>query len=89
MNNWEYVHNTPTLQEDFNGMDSIVRQIELKHESDKIYHLVSQPIDELNELTTSTDSYEQIEVNGSETLDVTVFSEGGTAIFNKHLGSIN
>nr|WP_026045699.1 glycoside hydrolase family 32 protein [Paenisporosarcina sp. TG-14] len=71
MNNWDYVHNTPTLQEDFNGMDSIVRQIELKHEGDEIYHLVSQPIDELNELTNSTDTYEQIEVNGSETLDVT------------------
>ncbi|MFC0273265.1 glycoside hydrolase family 32 protein [Metabacillus herbersteinensis] len=71
MNNWDYAHNTPTLQEDFNGMDSIVRQIELKHEGDTIYHLVSQPIEGLNELTNSTDYYEQIEVNGSETLDVT------------------
>jgi levanbiose-producing levanase len=71
MNNWDYVHNTPTLQEDFNGMDSIVRQIHLQHEGDKRYYLSSQPIDTLSELTHSTDSFEQIEVNGSETLDVT------------------
>lgn len=71
MNNWDYADNTPTLQEDFNGMDSVVRKIELKHEGDNIYYLASQPIEALNELTNSTDSYEQIEVNGSETLEVT------------------
>ncbi|SDZ68476.1 levanbiose-producing levanase [Evansella caseinilytica] len=71
MNNWDYVHNTPTLQEGFNGMDSIVREMTLKHEVDDHYHLASQPIKALNELTNLTDTYEQIEVNGSKTLDVT------------------
>ncbi|WP_407690441.1 glycoside hydrolase family 32 protein [Salipaludibacillus neizhouensis] len=71
MNNWEYANNTPTLQEGFNGMDSIVRQIELVHEDDNLYHLVSQPVEVLNELTQTTDSYKHIEVNGTETLDVT------------------
>lgn len=68
MNNWDYPHNTPTLQEGYNGMDSIVRKIQLKQESDQTYRLVSQPIEALNQLTTSTDSFEQIEVNGFHTL---------------------
>lgn len=68
MNNWDYAHNTPTLQEDFNGMDSVVREIALKHEGDDQYYLASQPIEALDELTRSTDYYEQIEVNGSKTL---------------------
>lgn len=71
MNNWDYAHQTPTMQEGFNGMDSIVRQIELKHDKDNNYHLVSQPINALNKLTKATDTYEQIEVNGSKTLHVT------------------
>lgn len=70
MNNWNYVHNTPTMEEDFNGMDSIVRQIELKHEEDNQYYLVSQPIKAMNQLINSTDSHEQIEVNGTKTLDI-------------------
>ncbi|QGQ44167.1 glycoside hydrolase family 32 protein [Metabacillus sediminilitoris] len=70
MNNWAYAHNTPTLQEDFNGMDSIVRQIELRHEGNNLYYLASQPIEAVNQLTTSIDSFKQIEVNGSETLAV-------------------
>nr|WP_237690889.1 glycoside hydrolase family 32 protein [Paenibacillus caui] len=71
MNNWDYVHNTPTLQEDFNGMDSIVREIKLKKAGDQAYYLASQPIEALNQLAVSTDSLDQIEVNGSKTLDVT------------------
>ncbi len=70
MNNWAYADNTPTLKESFNGMDSVVRQIGLKHAGNNLYYLSSQPIEALKELTSSTDSYEQIEVNGSKTLDV-------------------
>ena len=70
MNNWDYPHNTPTLKEGFNGMDSIVRQIELKQGNDQTYRLVSQPIDALNQLTNSTDSFKRIKVNGSKTLNV-------------------
>ncbi|WP_413467489.1 glycoside hydrolase family 32 protein [Metabacillus niabensis] len=68
MNNWAYAHNTPTLQEDFNGMDSIVRQIELKHEGDNHYYLASQPIEALNKLETTTESIKNINVNGTKTL---------------------
>ncbi|MCM3790698.1 glycoside hydrolase family 32 protein [Domibacillus indicus] len=70
MNNWDYAHNTPTLQEGFNGMDSIVRDLTLKHAGDHQYYLASQPIEALNELTASTDYYEQIEVDGTKTLPV-------------------
>lgn len=55
MNNWAYANNTPTLTEGFNGMDSIVRQIELKREGENKYYLSSQlfrsikRIDKLNE----------------------------------------
>ena len=71
MNNWDYPHNTPTLKEGFNGTDSIVRQIKLKQEGNRTYRLVSQPIEALNQLTSSTDSFKQITVNGSATLHVT------------------
>ncbi|WP_239715748.1 glycoside hydrolase family 32 protein [Paenibacillus sp. 19GGS1-52] len=71
MNNWDYPDNTPTLDEGFNGMDSIVRQIELKQASDYTYRLISQPIAALNQLTSSIEHFKQLEVNGSETLDVT------------------
>ncbi|MBD1383135.1 glycoside hydrolase family 32 protein [Metabacillus arenae] len=71
MNNWDYPHNTPTLQDGFNGMDSIVRQIELKHEGNNAYNLTSQPMEALNKLTHSTDYFKQIKVNGSKTLKVT------------------
>lgn len=70
MNNWDYPHNTPTLKEGFNGMDSIVRQIELKQQGKHTYRLVSQPIEALNQLTSSTDFFEQIKVKGSNTLNV-------------------
>ncbi|MCS0824851.1 glycoside hydrolase family 32 protein [Cytobacillus firmus] len=71
MNNWDYAHHTPTLQDDFNGMDSIVRQIELKQEGNNAYSLVSQPIEALNSLTSSIDYFKEIKVNGSKTLNVT------------------
>lgn len=70
MNNWDYADNTPTVEEGFNGMDSIVRQIELKREGENQYYLTSQPIEALKELTSSTDSFDTIEVEGSEILDV-------------------
>ncbi|PKG24727.1 glycoside hydrolase family 32 protein [Niallia nealsonii] len=71
MNNWDYVHNTPTLKEGFNGMDSIVRQIELIYDNNNTYYLTSQPNDRYNELAKSTDHFDQINVNGIKTLDVT------------------
>lgn len=70
MNNWAYANNTPTLKEGFNGMDSIVRQIELKREGENKYYLSSQPSEALKELSSSTNSFDKIEVDGSETLDV-------------------
>ncbi|HZH58692.1 MAG TPA: glycoside hydrolase family 32 protein, partial [Metabacillus sp.] len=60
MNNWAYVHNTPTLEEDFNGMDSITRQIELIHQGENDYALASQPIDALNSLAGDTETIEEI-----------------------------
>ncbi|MBP3040945.1 glycoside hydrolase family 32 protein [Bacillaceae bacterium Marseille-Q3522] len=70
MNNWDYPHNTPTTEEGFNGMDSIVRQIELKQKGG-YYRLSSQPVKALNQLTSSTDSFNEIKVVGSKTLPVT------------------
>ncbi len=71
MNNWEYPHNTPTLHEGFNGMDSIVRQIELKQTGNGNYHLASQPLEALSKVADSTVSYKEIQVNGSTTLPFT------------------
>lgn len=68
MNNWDYPNITPTMQEDFNGMDSVVRQISLKKQEDNRYNLFSQPIETLDNLITSTDHFEEITVEGSETL---------------------
>jgi levanase len=70
MNNWAYAHSTPTLQEGFNGLDSIVREIELKQDDSNQYYLASKPIKAVNQLATSIDSFNQIEVNGSKTLNV-------------------
>lgn len=71
MNNWDYPHDTPTLNEGFNGMDSIVRQIKLTRDEKQAYQLVSQPIEALDQLVSSMDSLEEIKVNGSTTLDIT------------------
>ncbi|AET59026.1 endolevanase, glycoside hydrolase family 32 [Paenibacillus terrae HPL-003] len=70
MNNWDYANNTPTLKEGFNGMDSVVRQIRLKHVDGLGYRLVSQPVEALKQLPASTKSFEQIKVNGTHTLPV-------------------
>lgn len=70
MNNWAYADKTPTMDEGFNGLDSIVREIKLKDDGENQYYLASQPAEALNKLTSSTDSFEKIEVNGSETLEV-------------------
>ncbi|WP_425428018.1 glycoside hydrolase family 32 protein [Alteribacillus bidgolensis] len=71
MNNWDYPDNTPTMREGFNGLDSIVRKIELKKQENDDYYLTSQPIKDLNQLTHSTDSYANIEVDGIKTLETT------------------
>lgn len=70
MNNWDYSNNTPTVQDDFNGMDSIVRQISLKKQDDNTYSLISCPVETLENLITSTDYFGNIEVIGSKTLQV-------------------
>ncbi|WP_100489681.1 glycoside hydrolase family 32 protein [Sporolactobacillus pectinivorans] len=70
MNNWDYPNNTPTMQDGFNGMDSIVRQIRLVKQPDNTYSLISQPVEALNRLTTSTTHFKQIPVTGSKELKV-------------------
>ncbi|GIM28570.1 levanase [Clostridium polyendosporum] len=70
MNNWDYPNNTPTMQDGFNGTDSIVRQISLKKQVDNTYSLISQPVETLDRLITSTDHFKQIQVTGSKTLTV-------------------
>lgn len=70
MNNWDYPHSTPTQKEGFNGVDSIVRQIKLVKDVNHQYHLTSQPVKALNQLTVSADQFQKIEVTGSKTLHV-------------------
>lgn len=70
MNNWDYPNNSPTVQDGFNGMDSIVRQISLKKQVDNTYSLISQPVGTLNSLITSTDHFKEITVMGSKKLEV-------------------
>ncbi|MFT8321857.1 MAG: glycoside hydrolase family 32 protein [Bacillus sp. (in: firmicutes)] len=68
MNNWDYVNNTPTLKEDFNGTDSIVREITLKKQENDQYSLLSQPVQTLNDIVTSTETFNDIEVQDTKTL---------------------
>ncbi|SEI10308.1 levanbiose-producing levanase [Halobacillus karajensis] len=68
MNNWKYANNTPTLEENFNGLDSVVRKIELKKEGQGGYFLASQPNKGIDQFIQSTDSYRNLEVNGMKTL---------------------
>lgn len=70
MNNWKYANNTPTIQNGFNGMDSIVREISLKKQEDNTYSLISKPIKKLGGIKTSTDYFKQISVTGSKYLGV-------------------
>lgn len=71
MNNWDYADNTPTLQEGFNGMDSIIRQIQLKKDGDNSYYLASQPTEAYNGLAKTKDYLKEIEVNGQKQLEIT------------------
>ncbi|WP_374706282.1 glycoside hydrolase family 32 protein [Paenibacillus sp. J22TS3] len=74
MNNWDYANTTPTLREGFNGMDSIVRRIEMKQTGTGSYHLVSQPLEALSQTPKAAVTYKQIVVNGSTTLPFTGYS---------------
>ncbi|MCC9022151.1 glycoside hydrolase family 32 protein [Bacillus nakamurai] len=70
MNNWDYPNETPTLQSGFNGTDSIVREIRLQHQDGGSYSLISEPVETLSQLTSSTDKIKDMKVNGSETLPI-------------------
>ena len=66
MNNWDYSANTPTWANDgFNGTDSVVREIQLEHQTDGTYSLVSQPVSGLDNLATSTTGLGTVQVNGN------------------------
>ncbi|MCO7175810.1 glycoside hydrolase family 32 protein [Sporolactobacillus kofuensis] len=69
MNNWDYPNNTPTLKEDFNGANSIVRRIRLIHRAGQ-YSLASQPLPGLEKMTESTKRLDTQHVEGVKTLDV-------------------
>lgn len=69
MNNWAYADNTPTVEEDFNGQDSIVRKIALKEGEPDEYYLTSEPKKELDQLIKDTDSYLELKVDGDLTLE--------------------
>ncbi|MHC9537046.1 glycoside hydrolase family 32 protein [Dellaglioa sp. BT-FLS60] len=64
MNNWEYANRSvPTdLTDGYNGQMSIVRQITLKHKSDK-YRLISKPISNLDKYITKSIELPDISVN--------------------------
>ncbi|WP_156505872.1 glycoside hydrolase family 32 protein [Bacillus sp. SJS] len=70
MNNWDYPHNTPTVKENFNGVDSIVREIQMKKQGDQSYSLTSMPVEALDQLTESKQTAERTEVDGAKTLDI-------------------
>jgi len=64
MNNWAYPDTTPTWSSDgFNGTDSIVRQITLKHYADG-YSLASQPTPALASHAAAVTNLGTIQVNG-------------------------
>jgi len=64
MNNWAYADTTPTRDADgFNGTDSIVRQITLKHYPDG-YALASQPTPALASHAASVTHLGTMQVNG-------------------------
>lgn len=71
MNKWDYANHTPTLKEGFNGMDSIVREIQLKSTGRNNYVLTSKPIEAINNLAKSKDYIKQLKVKGSKTLHIT------------------
>lgn len=67
MNNWDYPNTTPTLDEDFNGVNSIVRTIHLAKHGQQ-YSLISKPISALNKQATATQQPRTIHVNGNKAL---------------------
>ncbi|WP_445490623.1 glycoside hydrolase family 32 protein [Niallia sp. 03133] len=68
MNNWDYANNTPTLKENFNGTDSIVREITLQKQSNNEYSLLSQPVQTLNNIVQTTETFNDIKVDSTKTL---------------------
>ncbi|MTH55316.1 glycoside hydrolase family 32 protein [Bacillus mangrovi] len=70
MNNWDYPHNTPTVKEGFNGVDSIVREIQMKPQGEGKYSLVSKPVSSLQDSVKKEETAERTEVNGTETLRI-------------------
>ena len=70
MNKWSYANNTPTIEhDDFNGTDSIVREIRLEGDDEEGYTLVSNPVPALDDLVTSTDEVGDVTVeDGRESL---------------------
>lgn len=71
MNNWDYPNNNPTIKYGFNGVDSIVRQINLKKQRGyNTYSLISQPVEYLNKNVKSIDYFKKIDVVGSKTLKI-------------------
>ncbi|MEH7120581.1 glycoside hydrolase family 32 protein [Neobacillus vireti] len=71
MNKWDYANNIPTMKEGFNGIDSIVREIELKSTGINEYVLTSKPIETINALVYSKDYIKQLKVTGTKTLAIT------------------
>jgi levanbiose-producing levanase len=65
MNNWAYPHTTPTWANDgFNGTDSIVRELSLRHYG-STYSLASQPAAALGNHATGRTELGTITVNGT------------------------
>ncbi|WP_044642836.1 glycoside hydrolase family 32 protein [Risungbinella massiliensis] len=69
MNNWDYPHNTPTKAEGFNGVNSIVRKVELKNKNGR-YTLVSNPTERLDDTNNVSKRIDlgKIEINGNKTI---------------------
>ncbi|GAB3299903.1 glycoside hydrolase family 32 protein [Parasphingorhabdus pacifica] len=68
MNNWDYAHNTPTVQTDgFNGTDSIVREISL-HQTAEGLALASRPVEALDARVARTLELGDLRVEGHRDL---------------------
>jgi len=72
MNKWSYADNTPTMEHDgYNGTDSIMREIRLEGDTESGNYLVSQPIEALDGLVESTETFENVTLeNEMKKLDV-------------------
>jgi len=72
MNHWDYANTTRTIECDgFNGTDSIVREVRLKHASSGTYYLASQPVAALDDHVSRTVNLGDITVDGTRLLDYT------------------